>query len=85
LGQEKRRVAAAIEEQERLLAARKRALHGLRQSRRDETSARRAFRLHVDRLDVRQMLAAEALRQRQAAIAPAPRIDLGFDRGRRRR
>ena len=31
------------------------------------------------------MLAAEPLRQRQAAIAPAPRIHLGLDRRRRRR
>ena len=79
-----RRIAAAIEEQQRLLVAFERDLHRLRQPRRDEAAARRAFAPHVDRLDHRQMRAAETLRQVDALVAPAPRIDLRFDRGRRR-
>ena len=83
--QGERRIAAAVEEQQGLLAAFERGLHRLGQSRRDETPARRAADFHIDRFDMRQMLAAETLRQRQAAITAAPRIDLGFDRRRRRR
>ena len=80
-----RRKAAAVEEQQRLLAALDRGLHRLRKPRRDEAPARRAFALEVDRLDVRQMLAAEALRQGELLVAAAPRVDFGFDRRRRRR
>ena len=58
--QGERRIAAAVEEQQRLLAAFERGLHRFRQARRDEAPARRAFDLHVDRFDMRQMLAAEA-------------------------
>ena len=60
-----RRIAAAVEEQQRLLLALERGLHGFGQPRRDEAAARRAFAPHVDRLDRRQMRAAEALRQMQ--------------------
>src|ERR1700687_3140747 len=79
-----RRIAAAVEEQQRLLAAFERGLDRLRQSRRDETPARRAFDAQIDRLDGRNMLAAEALRQMQAGVTAALRIDLGLDRRRRR-
>ena len=79
-----RRVAAAIEEQQRLLAAFERVLHSFRQPRRDEAAARRAFAPHVDGLDHRQVRAAETLRQMDALVAPAPRVDLRFHRRRRR-
>ena len=79
-----RRIAAAVEKQQRLFAALDRGLHGLGEPRRDEASARRTFGAQVDRLDARQMLAAEPLRQMNARVAAAPRIHLGFDRRRRR-
>ena len=80
--QGQRRVAAAVEEQERLLAACDRVADRLHEPRRDEASARWPFPAQVDRLDRRQMLAAEAFRQRELAVAAAPRVDLGFDRWR---
>ena len=83
--QRQRRIAAAVEKQQRLLAALERGLHRFREPRRDEAPARRAFALQIDRLDMRQMLAAEPLRQMQPPVAAAPRIDFGFDRRRRRR
>ena len=79
-----RRVAAAVEEQQRLLFAFERVLHRFGQPRRDEAAARRAFAAHVDRLDRRQMRAAETLGQMDALVAAAPRVDFRFDRGRRR-
>ncbi len=77
-----RRIAAAVEEQQRLLFALERGLHRLRQPRRDEAAARRALAPHVDRLDHRQMRAAEPLRQMKALVAAAPRVDFRFDRRR---
>ena len=62
-----RRIAAAVEEQQRLLAALDRGLHRFGEARRDEAAARRALAPQVDRLDRRQMLAAEALRQARGA------------------
>jgi hypothetical protein len=79
-----RRIAATVEEQQRLLAAFERGLHRLRQPRRNIAPARRTFDAQIDRLDQGDMLAAEALRQRQAGVAAALRVDLGLDRGRRR-
>ena len=79
-----RRVAAAVEEQQRLLFALERGLHRLGQPRRDEAAARRALAPHVDRLDHRQMRAAETLGQMNALVAAAPRVDFRFDRRRRR-
>ena len=40
-------------------------LHGFGEARRDEAPARRAFAAQVDRLDRRQMRAAESLGQMQ--------------------
>ena len=79
-----RRKAAAIEEQQRLLAALERALHRLGEPRRDVAAARRAFGAQIDRLDSRQVRPAEALRQVEVPVASAPRIDLALDRGGRR-
>ena len=60
-----RRVAAAVEEQQRLFAAFQRDLHRFGQPRRDEAAARRPFGAQVDGFDLRQMRAAETLRQMQ--------------------
>src|SRR5439155_23385360 len=75
-----RRITAPIEEQERLLAARKRDLDRLSEPRRDEASARRAFAAQINRFNMRQMCAAETLGQMQPPIARAARVHLGFDR-----
>ena len=69
--QRQRRKAAAVEEQQRLLLALQRDLHRFGKPRRDEAAARRTFAAQVDRLDRRQMLAAEPLRQMHAAVAAA--------------
>ncbi len=80
-----RRIAAAVEKQQRLLAALQRGLHDAGKPRRDETPARRAFALQVDRLDGGLVLPAEALGEGELAVAAAPRVDDRFDRWRRRR
>ena len=80
-----RRIAAPIEKQQRLIAALERRLHGFGEPRRDIAPARRAFAAQIDCFDRRLMLAAEALGQRDAGVATAPRVHLGLDRRRRRR
>ena len=80
-----RRVAAAVEEQQRLFALLDRELNLFGERRRDEAAARRRGAAQIDRLDMRHVLAAEARRQRDALIAPLARIDFGFDRRRRGR
>src|SRR5207245_6824369 len=79
--QRQRRIAAAVEEQQRLLAP----LHGdldlLGKPRRDEAAARRWFSPQIDRLDMRHVLAAEARGQRDALVAALARVDLALDRG----
>jgi hypothetical protein len=80
-----RRVAAAVEEQQRLLAPLDRNLNLLRQPRRDEAAAARRFAPQIDCLDLRHVLAAEPRRQHHALVAALACIDLGFHRGRRRR
>ena len=82
--QRQRREAAAIEEQQGLLAALQRGFHGLRQPRRDEAAARRALALEVDRLDRGQLRAAKPLRQMQMRVAAALRVDDALHRRRRR-
>ena len=82
--QRQRRVAAAIEKQQRLLLALQRGLDRAGKRRRDEAPARRPLGAQIDRLDRRHALAAEALRQRKPRVAAAPRIDLGLERRRRR-
>ena len=83
VAQRQRRKAAAIEEQQRLLAALERDLHRFGEPRRDETPARRSFAAKIDGLDRRQMLAAEPLRQMQVDVAAAPGVHHGLDRRRR--
>src|SRR6185295_4317251 len=75
-----RRIAAAIQEQQRLLAALQRGLDDAGKTRRDEATARRAFALEVDRLDRRLARTAETLRERKFPVAAAPRIHDGLDR-----
>ena len=82
--QRQRRIAAAIEKKQRLLAALQRDFYRARERRRDEAAGRRPLAAQIDRLDRRQTLAAEALGQREPLIAAAPGIDFGLQRGRRR-
>ena len=84
LHKRQRREAAAVEEQQRLLLALQRDLHRFGQPRRDEAAARRPFAAKIDRLDRRQMLAAEPLRQFQMHVAAAARVHHRLDRRRRR-
>ena len=58
-----RRIAAAVEKQQRLFLALKRNFDRFGKTRRDESSARRAFAPHVDSFDCGQVLSAEALGQ----------------------
>ena len=64
--QRQRRIAAAVEEKQRLLAALDRGLHRAGERRRDEAAGRRALMAQIDRLDRRHALAAETLRQGEA-------------------
>src|SRR6185295_13567237 len=65
IAQRQRRKAATVEEEQRLLVALDREPHLLGEPRRDEAAARRAFAAKIDRLNRRQMLAAETLGQMQ--------------------
>ena len=69
--------------QQRLLTALDAVFHRFSEHRRDEAAARRRRLAQIDRLDRRQSLPAEALRQRNAPIAATPRVDFGFQRRRR--
>ena len=62
-----RRIAAAVEEKQRLLAAFDCGLDRAGERGRDEAAGRRALAAKIDRLDRRHALAAETLRQRRAA------------------
>ena len=81
--QGQRRIAAAIEEQQRLLAPFDGVTDMLGENGRNEAAARRRLAAQIDRLDLRHVLAAEARRQHDALIAALARIDLGLDRRRR--
>src|SRR5262245_54289188 len=67
--QRQRRIAAAVQEEQRLFLALERVLRRFGEPRRDEAAARRAFAPHVDRLDRRQVLPAEPLGQSEALVA----------------
>src|SRR5262249_29901408 len=82
--QGQRGIATAIEKQERLLAPLDRRADLLGQSWRDEAPPLRRFAAQIDRLDLRHVLAAKALRQHDALIARLARVHLGLDRRRRR-
>ncbi len=64
--QGQRGVAAAIEKQQRLLAALDRGFDRAGERRRNEAAGRRSLVAQIDRLDRRQALAAEAFGQREA-------------------
>ncbi len=83
--QRQRSIAAPIEKQQRLLAALDGVQNSLCKARRNEAAAIRAFDAQIDRLDVRHMLATEAGRQGDTAVAALAGIDFGFDRRCRRR
>ena len=82
--QGERRVAAAVEEQQRLLAA----LHGLRrlphEARRQPLPLGRAVRAQVDRGEVRHRPRRKARPQHLAPVAALLRVDPRLDRRRRR-
>src|SRR6266481_4408739 len=75
--------AAAIEEQQRLLAPFHREPDLFGEPRRNEAAAWRRLASEIDRLDMRHVLAAESRGQHYALVAGLSRIDLGLDRGRR--
>ena len=78
-----RRVAAAIEEQHRLLAAAPRLLDAGDRARREPPAARRAFAPEVDEGDVGQPRRAEACGEAEPAVASALGVEAGLDRRRR--
>ena len=82
--QRERRIAAPVEKEERLLAARERVLHGEHEGRRQPASRHHRLSLEVDGADVRQGAAAEALGQIEPGVASALGIDARLDGGRRR-
>ncbi len=76
------RIAAPVEEQERLLAARDRALDPGDRPRRQPAAARRPLALQVHGRDVGQGRRAEPAREPQPAIAAGLGVDPRLDRGR---
>ena len=82
--QRQRRIAAPVEEQQRLLAPGDRLLHLPQQDGGQKTAARRRVAAHVDGVKVGQGGLGIAGRQHDAAVAALHSIDAGLDRGRRR-
>ena len=82
--QRQRRIAAAIEEEQRLFAAFERGLDRTGERRGNEAAGRRPLAAQIDRLDRRHARTPEALGQRQPPVAPPPRIDFRLERRRRR-
>ena len=80
--QRQRRVAAAVEEQQRLLAPLDRSLDLRSEPWRDEAAARRLLAAQIDRLDMGHVRTPEPRRQHHALIAALARIDFGLDRRR---
>ena len=73
-----RRVSAAVEEEQRLLAAADPGLHGLCQSWCDEAAALGRFDAQINGLDDRKVGRAKALRQRKPTVTVSPGVDLGL-------
>src|SRR5688500_14399550 len=82
--QGQRRIAAAIEKQQRLLAPLDGDPNLFGQTRRNEVAARRSLAPKINQFDLWQMLTAEPGCQRDALVASLARIDLAFDGWRRR-
>ena len=80
--QRQRRVAAAVEEQQRLLAPLDRSLDLRSEPWRDEAAARGLLAAQIDRLDMGHVRTPEPRRQHHALIAALARIDFGLDRRR---
>ncbi len=78
------RVAAAVEEQQRLPAVRDRVGDGGGERRRDPAAARRGIPAHVDRRQRRHGAAGVARCEPQVAVAPRLGVDAGFERRGRR-
>ena len=79
-----RRVAAAVEEQQRLFAGGEARFDRRDQARRQPAAARRAFAAKVDRGKVGHRPLAEARRQLQPVVAAALGVDARLQRRRRR-
>ena len=79
--QGKRRVAAAIEEEQRLLAALDRVADGLLQRWRDEAAARRRIAAQVQRGDRGQRPCRVAAGEQQVRVAALARVHLRLERG----
>lgn len=82
LAMQHRRVAAAVQEDERLLLALQSLADGVQQLRRQALFHLQAARVH--QLDRRQAAGARAARQRQPQVAAALGVLPGFQRGRGR-
>ena len=79
-----RRIAAPVEEEQRLLAALARRLDPRDRLRRQPAPARRPLAFEVHRRDQRQARRAEPRRQPKPAIAAGLGVDPRLERGRRR-
>jgi hypothetical protein len=79
-----RRIAAPVEEQQRLLLLLHRLADRPHQHRRQEAAALRRMPAHVDQMQIGQRRVAESGRQMDGRVAPALAVDLAFDRRRRR-
>ena len=80
--QRQRRIAAPVEEQERLLAAAPRLFDAGDRARRQPSPARRALALKIDRRDVGQRRLAEARGEREPAIASGLGVEPRLERRR---
>src|SRR5690348_3359474 len=82
--QGERRIAAAIEEQHRLLAGLERLRQSCDERRREEALPLGRIAAHVDDANFGEARIAEPRRQVKTAMPPLLDIDEGFERGRRR-
>ena len=81
--QGQRRIAAAVEEQQRLLLALEGRLHRFAQRRRQPGLPRRRLAPQIDQPHLRQLRDAVAVRQMQEAVAPGLHVVHGLQRRRR--
>jgi len=82
--QRQRRIAAPVEEQQRLFLSLQRVSHLVDQQRRQEAAARRRCAPHVDCLQIGKGGLGKARRKHRPAVATLLCIDPAFDRRRRR-
>ena len=82
--QGQRRIAAAVQEEQHLLAGFQGPRRRLDQRGRQETAGRQPLPPHVEQFDLRQRRFRVAARQMHPVVASAPDIDHRFQRRRRR-